>query len=190
MFALKNKYYLYIENTKDLNLNLIKKRHKFSVIYRNTSKQEDLSKIIRFRQECKRRGVSFYFANNIKLSVKSKADGIYVSAHNKDLQVLNLKRINIKIIGSAHNLREYSHKIKQGCEKIVISRLFKTDYKNKNNFIGIIKFNSMTLQLKKELIPLGGIRLHNLNSMRIIRSKSFAILSEIKKKPTISSRLF
>ena len=69
MFALKNKYYLYIENTKDLNLNLIKKRHKFSVIYRNTSKQEDLSKIIRFRQECKQRGISFYFANNLKLSV-------------------------------------------------------------------------------------------------------------------------
>ena len=35
MFVLKKKYYLIIENIKDINLKNIKKRDKFAVIYRN-----------------------------------------------------------------------------------------------------------------------------------------------------------
>ena len=42
MFAYKNKYYLYIDNTSIINLNLIKIRKKYSVIYRNFNKQENI----------------------------------------------------------------------------------------------------------------------------------------------------
>jgi len=42
-----------------------------------------------------------------------------------------------------------------------------------------------------ELIPLGGIKYTNLNKLKLVRSDSFAILSEIKKKPAkIINRLF
>ena len=43
---------------------------------------------------------------------------------------------------------------------------------------------------QKELIPLGGIKLVNLNKVKLIKSEGIAIMSEIKKKPAIFSRLF
>ena len=39
MFIIKNNYYLYIENTKDISLNYIKKNKKISIIYRQKNIQ-------------------------------------------------------------------------------------------------------------------------------------------------------
>ena len=43
---------------------------------------------------------------------------------------------------------------------------------------------------KINITPLGGIKNNNLLKMNLINSSSLAILSEIKKKPVISNRLF
>ena len=40
-----------------------------------------------------------------------KADGIYISAHNKDLSLARFKNSKYKIIGSAHNIKELNLKI-------------------------------------------------------------------------------
>ena len=40
MLALKKKYYLFVENTREFNLNLIKIRNKFNIIYRNSRTKE------------------------------------------------------------------------------------------------------------------------------------------------------
>ena len=89
MFAFKYKYYLYIENTKDLNLNLIKKRNKFIIILRNTKKSQNLSELKYFRQKCRAKGLQFYVANNLSLANVLKADGIYLSSHNQSIKHLN-----------------------------------------------------------------------------------------------------
>ena len=66
---------------------------------------------------------------------------------------------------------------------------FKTNYLNKKTFWGIIKFN--LIDNKRELIPLGGINLSNLNKLNSLDSRSAAFLSEVKKKPAkILRRLF
>ena len=81
-------------------------------------------------------------------------------------------------------------KTKQGCEIILLSKLFIVDYDIDAPFLGVIKFNKF-LSLNKNLIPLGGINSNNLNNLNMINSKGFALLSEIKKKPAkIISRLF
>ena len=46
------------------------------------------------------------------------------------------------------------------------------------------------LDINKKIIPLGGIKLLNLNKLKTVRSEGFALMSEIKKKPAISNRLF
>ena len=81
-------------------------------------------------------------------------------------------------------------KIKQGCEIILLSKLFKVSYEKKAPYLGVIRFNNY-LNFNKNLIPLGGIKLNNLNSLNMINCKGLALLSEVKKKPTkIFSRLF
>ena len=42
MFIIKKNYYLYIDNTKSINLNLIKSSHKFVIIYRSVFFKENI----------------------------------------------------------------------------------------------------------------------------------------------------
>jgi len=104
---------------------------------------------------------------------------------------LFLKTVDFSIIGSAHNFREIALKRRQGCDKIILSRLFKTDYLKKTSFFGIVKFNLIIKNLGASFIPLGGIRYKNLGKLKLVNSSAFAILSDIKKKPAnIINRLF
>ena len=189
MFILKDRYFLIIESIEDINLKSIKTNRKFCIIYRNSKYQEDLRDLFVFRKKCKTKRISFFIANNLYLARILKCDGVYISASNKSFKPLNLKNFRMEIIGSAHNIKEIDAKKKQGCEYIIVSKLFKVDYDLNSNFLGINKFNNL-LKNNKRIIPLGGIKLNNLNKLRIINSKGLAIMSEIKKKPAISSRLF
>jgi thiamine-phosphate pyrophosphorylase len=191
MFAFKNKYFLIIENTKDIELSNLKSFKKFSIIYRYKNKPQELSKLLQFRRQCKIKKIEFYIANNHKLMKTVKADGLYISAHNKNLDLKRFKNSNIKLIGSAHNIKELNFKILQGCNMVIFSRLFETSYEYKKGHLGVIKFNLLKISIKKDLTPLGGIRLSNLNKLNMVNCSSFAISSEAKKKPArIFSRLF
>ena len=191
MFMLKKKYYLFIENTREFNLNLIKIRKKFNIIYRNLTTREKLEDLTNYRKECKKKGIYFYVANNTNLLSKIKADGLYISAYNKNLLLNMYSKMGFKIIGAAHNEKEIEIKKKQGCSSIVFSRLFSTNYLNKKSYLGICKFNIISLRSKADLIPLGGINANNLCKLKNVNSNSFACLSAIKKKPAkIINRLF
>ena len=96
MFTKKLKYFLIIENIKDIDLKNIKIRNKFSIIYRNNNKIENLNNLFKFRRQCKLKAVKFYIANNNSLAVTLKSDGIYLSSFNKKLNVLNYKNENMK----------------------------------------------------------------------------------------------
>ena len=190
MFIIKNKYFFIIENIKDIDLKKLKLRNKFFIIYRNYKKYDEISDLLRFRQSCKSKGIKLYVANDIKLAISINSDGIYLSSFNNGLQFLNFKKSNFGIIGSAHNFREITIKIRQGCSLILLSKLFLVDYDKKSPYLGVVKFNSF-LKVSKKLIPLGGIKNHNLNQLNNVSSDGFALLSEIKKKPAnIINRLF
>ena len=190
MFTKKNKYFLLIENIKDIDFKNIKIRNKFSIIYRNNKKNDKLEDLLKFRQKCKLKGVMFYVANNIPLAITLNSDGIYLSSLNKRLDILHYRKLNYQIIGSAHNFKEIVLKKKQGCSFILFSKLFTVDYNKDAPHLGIIKFNIYSRILKK-LIPLGGIKEKNLNNLKNVFCEGFAILSEVKKKPAnIINRLF
>jgi len=191
MFALKKNYYLIIQSIKDIDLSNIKKRYKFTIIYRNNSKIEKITDLINFRRFCKKKGINFFVANNFKLAIKLKADGFYISANNLSYKKPYLFNYNFKIIGSAHNIHELNIKKVQGCTEFVFSRIFKTNYDYKKGYLGILKFNNLTNLTKNDLIALGGIRFSNLNKMKFVKCKAFAISTEVKKKPAkIINRLF
>ena len=190
MFSFKKNYYLIIENTKDIDLSKVKKRNKFTIIFRNQQIKEKYRVLLNFKRNCKQKGINLYVANNLKLAKLINCDGIYLSSYNKNLKFLRFVSKKFKIIGSAHNRAEIDIKKKQGCTKILLSRLFKTNYKNKKDYLGLIKFNLLKKKFNCILYPLGGIRISNINRLKNINAEAFAILSEVKKKPAIISRLF
>ena len=191
MFINKNKYYIYIENLRSINLDLIKKKSKFNLIYRNNLKKENADKIISFVKLCKKKYIKFFVANEVSLALNVGANGVYLSSYNKALLKKN-KEVGRKfeIIGSAHNFKEISIKRRQGCKKVILSRLFKTDYKNKKSFYGTTKFNLLTKNYDNDFVALGGIRSNNLMKLKMLNCEGVALLSEVKKKPAIIRRLF
>ena len=191
MLVLKKNYYLFVENTREFNLNLIKIKNKFNIIYRNLTTKESIEDLKIYRKKCEKNGVNLFVANDTKLLSKINADGLYISAHNKDLHTNAYLRKGFKIIGAAHNQKELDLKMKQGCKVIIYSRLFKTNYPYKSGYLGIQKFNIVSLRARAELVPLGGINAKNLSKLNSVLSQSFACFSAIKKKPAkFINRLF
>ena len=191
MFINKNEYYIYIENLSSINLNLIKKRGKFNLILRNNQKKQKLSDLIEFKRMCKKNNIKFYISNDVSLALKIGVNGVYLSSYNKAIvQKANDIGKRLEIIGSAHNFREIDSKKRQGCKKIFLSRLFKTDYKNKKTYLGTTKFNLLIKNFKNYFVALGGIRSKNLMRVKLLNCDAVALLSEVKKKPAIIHRLF
>jgi len=188
MLVFKNKYFFIIESIRDIDLKNIKNSNKFSIIYRSKNIAENIEKLMQFRKICKTRNIDFYVSNDLKLTKTLKADGIYISAYNKNLKITHLRNLNFRIIGSAHNIKELNIKKLQGCSSIIFSRLFETSYKYKKGFLGVVKFNLLKLSRKENLVPLGGIKLSNLNKLSTVKCDSIALSSEIIKKPIIFSR--
>ena len=191
MFIVKNKYYIYIDNLSSINLKNIKQGWKFCLIYRNYRDKIDVEKLKIFAKKCKKKNIKFFVSNNLFLALKIRADGVYLPSFNKNYIRINSSSLkNFQIIGSAHNLREISLKTKQGCNEIVLSRLFKTNYENKKSYYDVNKFNLLVKNFGISFVALGGIRSNNLMKLQMIRCSGIALFSEAKKKPAIIRRLF
>ena len=185
------KYYLFIDNSSNINFSDLKINHKFSIIYRDNCKKENFYHINKIRNICKLKRAKFYVANNIMLATKIKADGLYISAWNHKPYFSTNFVFKKNIIGSCHNYRDLNHKLKQGCSLLILSRIFKTGYENKKNFLGIIRFNLFTQKFKKPFTALGGIKKNNIKSCQLLNCFGIALYSEIKKKPVkFFNRLF
>ncbi len=180
MYFSKKKYFFIIESLKDINIKQIKKSPKFYIIYRNKS-PENINKLKHFRKECKNKNISFFIANNIKLMKDLKAEGLYISAHNKKLDSIYLNKYTYKIIGGAHNIKEINQKKNQGCKEILLSRIFLTTYNNKKGFLGVQRFNFLQILTRRNLVPLGGINLGNLKKINMIKCNSIAVSSMVVK---------
>ena len=100
MFIFKKKYFFIIGSIKDIDLKNIKNFGKYSIIYRSNS-PENIDKLKKFRLECKIHRIPFFVANNIDLIKALKADGLYISAYNKNLSS-NYLRDNFKIINTKY----------------------------------------------------------------------------------------
>ena len=107
MFIIKKNYYLYIENTKSIDLNYLKKNRKIIIIYRNKNLIENYANLYKFRNMCALKGFKFYVANNLKLANYCKADGLYISSYNKKIYL----NYNKNIVGSAHILKKLMKKL-------------------------------------------------------------------------------
>ena len=76
---------------------------------------------------------------------------------------------------------EINQKIKQGCSNILLSRLFKTNYKNKKGWLGTVRFNLLTRKSSANFVALGGINKNNFSKLKMLNIVGFALSSDKKK---------
>ena len=169
---LLTKYYFI--NTFDTN-NLQKQDRDTIIIYRNYSSSNiKISKLIKLKNFFKKRGNKFFLANNFKLALKLRLDGVYIPSFNKNFNHLAYTTfLNFAVVGSAHNLKEIKIKERQKVQSIFISSIFK---KNKN-YLGLNKFKILVKYTKKKVVALGGISKKNIKQIKLTNVSSIAGIS-------------
>ena len=183
-------FYFFISKLTEENKKSIIKFKNISIIYENKEglgNYQELIKIIKF---CREKKIKIYFKNDIKKAYKLNLNGVFLSSYNKKISILNYhynKKNNFKIIGSAHNQREYFLKRIQRCEDIFFSPIFENEKYSPNKILKICKFNLMANEWKCNLFALGGINSSNLKKVFMTKSKGVGFISfinELKiKKP-------
>ena len=189
MVKKKFKLFFITEKLDELNLDYVKKIGAI-LILRNIY-NFDKKKLEEFNKNCNKRNISIFVSNDVKTLFLLKSNNFYISAHNKKC-FKHLKKINhnIQIIGSAHNVSEINEKKKQGCDLIVLSRIFETSYKYKKGHLGTTKFNLLTQHFRSKYIALGGINEKNIRSMKVLNINGCAMLKDKKKAGKYIPALF
>ena len=169
---LLTKYYFI--DTLDTN-NLQKQDKDTIIIYRNYSSSNiNIDKLIKLRNFLKKKGNKLFLANNFKLALKLKLDGVYIPSFNKDFNHLAYSTfLNFAVLGSAHNLREIKIKELQKVQNIFISSIFK---KNKN-YLGLNKFKILSKYTKKKVVALGGVSKKNIKKIKLTNVSCVAGIS-------------
>ena len=172
---LLTKYYFI--NTFDTN-NLQKQDKETIIIYRNyTSTNIDIHKLLKLKNFLRKKGNKFFIANNFKLALKLRLDGVYIPSFNNKFSHLAYSTFsNFTVIGSAHNLKEIKVKELQKVQSIFISSLFK---KNKN-YLGLYKFKILRKYTQKKVVALGGISKKNIKKIMLLNISSIAGISYFK----------
>lgn len=172
------KYYIFLDELNEKITKNIQKLKRRKIDFKLIVSEKNFFSILDFAKNNK---IPFYIVDNIKLAIKHKALGIFVTGKNKSF--INIpKNINkIKIIGGAHNQYEYFIKERQGCSTIFLSSIFYNKKYTLNKILHINKFNLITLNWKTSIGALGGINLKNLKLIKLTRSNSIGIKSLIAK---------
>ena len=172
---LLTKYYFI--NTFDTN-NLKKQDKETIIIYRNYSSSNiRIDKLLKLKNFLRKQGNKFFLANNFKLALKLRLDGVYIPSFNKNFNHLAyFTFLNFAVVGSAHNLKEIRIKELQKAQNIFISSLFK---KNKN-YLGLHRFKILSKYTQKRIVALGGISKKNIKKIKLTKTSSIAGISYFK----------
>ena len=151
------------------------------VIYRNYDNINHLENILKLKKYCKNIKTKFYLSNDIKLSIKLRLDGVYIPSFNNKINYVQNYSLpkNFDIIGSAHNITEINVKLRQRCNEIFLSPVFKVNKSKK--FLGVNRFNFMTLNKKTNFIALGGINEKNIKKLKLTNIYGFSGISYFLK---------
>tara|TARA_B100000029_G_scaffold466962_1_gene502886 strand:- start:279 stop:842 length:564 start_codon:yes stop_codon:yes gene_type:complete len=172
------KIFVFLDQYEDLIFN--NNITDIGIIYRNYEHPEREKELIKIAKACKKKRYKLFVSNDIKLAIKTKADGIYIPSFNKIKRFNNTKNKNFTILGSAHNQKEIKEKISQNCKAIFLGPAFHVEKRKK--FLGINKFNILTRLNNINAFALGGINEKNLSKLRLLNIKGYAGIKMFKKK--------
>ena len=171
---IQKQIYYYVDTIQNINFDYIEKI-KAHIIVKSCLKP-DLERYEKITKNCKKRNIQLFISNDHRLMFKLGLRKLYISSYNKNYYK-NLPE-NVQIIGSAHNKKEILEKLNQGCDTVILSRLFQT---KKKGYLGVIKFNLLARSITN-LVALGGIKIENIRKLQMLNITGFASESELRKE--------
>ena len=169
------KHYIFLE---ELNTLLKKKLLKFNnlniIINIDQNDKKNLEKQNSIVQFAKKNRIPFLFKNSFQKCTKYNASGVFLDSKCKIITRPLLLKKQFKVIGLVHNQLEYTLKIRQGCELVMLSPIFYNEKYSKYKTLGILKFNNMTLSWKLALCALGGINSKTLKRLNLTKVRNLS----------------
>lgn len=180
----KNNFYLFTNFLNDISKKNLLKFIGVNVICKDLNNNLDLENLLEIKKFCKKNNIKFYIADNYKLAVKFKSNGLFISSWNKK-SYLKYKP-EFKFIGSVHNQLDIYYKKRQKCDFITISPIFYNSKYSQNSILKPIKFNILSSFCDIKIIALGGINNKTFKKIFLTKSagvgfSSWIINFEIKK---------
>ncbi len=173
---IKIKSYLFIDYLYENIEKKIRRFKNLSIVYNPANdKLINHNQVKNLSDFCKKNKIKFFLKDSIKLATKYKAEGIFLTAANKK-PFKNLNNRNIRIIGTAHNQKEYFLKINQGCNLIMLSPLFFNEKYSKYKILGVNRFNLISKNWNCEICALGGVLKENVKKINMTKSKSIGFI--------------
>lgn len=179
MFNKKNlEAFYFIDQINKSTISTIFKFRNISLIYMSQNNSfSNIQDLIKIKEFSNKNNLKFYVTDNIRLAIKVKANGIYLTKnYNRMLHNYNCKK-DFLILGSVHNQLEYYRKSIQNCKKFFLSPIFYNRKYSINKILGVIKFKIISKDWKDKAIPLSGINQRNIKQALLANKKQIAFRS-------------
>ena len=176
MFNKKNlEAFYFIDQINKSTISTIFKFRNISLIYMSQNNSfSNIQDLIKIKEFSNKNNLKFYVTDNIRLAIKVKANGIYLTKnYNRMLHNYSCKK-DFLILGSVHNQLEYYRKSIQNCKKFFLSPIFYNRKYSINKILGVIKFKIISKDWKNEAIPLSGINQKNIKRAILANKKQIA----------------
>ena len=173
--------FIFITDFNVIIKNKIRRLKNLNLIYLHDYYDNSKIKILLdIKQFTKKQKIPLYIADNYKLAIQYKIQGIFISSYNRSNLPTYIKN-KLKIIGSAHNQLEYFFKKRQECEVITLSPLFYNEKYSQNKILNIPRYNLISLFWQEKICPLGGILSTNIKKIKLTKAKCVGLKSFILK---------
>ena len=177
------KYYIFVnELNETIKKNILKISNPNLILNFKIFEESSLilaKNIIKF---CKNHNIPFYILDDIKIAKQLNANGIFISATNKKIGLSLFNSIKFKLIGSAHNQKEYFIKYQQRCGTIMLSPIFYNNKYSINKILNTIKFNLIAQNWDINLCALGGISDQNIKKINMTKAGAIGIKSFVSAR--------
>jgi thiamine-phosphate pyrophosphorylase len=191
------KFYYITSSLDQVKIKNIKKFRDIGVIYKQENdKSVDILNCYNLKNICKKYHIPFFVSDDFKLANKLDANGVFLTSHYKRPVNNFILKKNFKILGAVHCQLEYSLRARQQCDTVVFSPLFYNEKYSLNKILGVVKFNLITLNWRKKISAMGGIKYENVKKIQITNCNSILFIKFLEnfkiKKPFyfLSKRAF
>lgn len=155
---------------------------------KKSSKKEILEKAKSLRQLTKEYNVPFIVNDHIDIALSVDADGVHLG--QDDLPLVEARKLmKDKIIGiSTHSIDQARAAEKNGADYIGVGPIFPTQTKEDVvDPVTITYLKEVVEEIKIPFVPIGGIKLHNVDDVLQAGGTSVCVVSEVVGSPDVKA---